>query len=142
MLTFDKVAFLERKPPQIREDDLDWVWVYLMSCGCYTKVGIAANPEARRDTLQQSNPHPVVLERKYVFQNRAYAYIAEQESHRALAPFRVRGEWFDLEVETVRPLVVAIVSATRSLRAIHRKAGVAMKPYGFWVVSQFEFRRS
>lgn len=120
-----------RSPPDIRDDDLAWVYVYLMSCGRFTKVGIARNPAKRRDVLQRTNPYPVKLERKYVFQNRAYAYVAEQASHVALADYRMIGEWFDIEVEAARPTVREIVSATRSLRAIHRKAGVPMKAYGF-----------
>ncbi len=131
---YDREAFLSRPKPNVAEDE-KWTWVYLMSCGDFTKVGIARAPRRRMADLQRTNPHTIKLEAIYVFQSRAYAFIAEQAAHAALAAHRGHGEWFNLPVAEVRPIVRKVVTVTRTLRGIHRRAdiaaGIHVKPFGF-----------
>lgn len=54
------------------------------------KVGIAADVESRRRTLQTAIPYPLYT--RYVLPGRAHR---EREMHERFAYFRLSGEWFE-----------------------------------------------
>ena len=74
------------KPTQPRKPNR--IKTYLISCGPFFKVGIAADPESRVGALQTGNP----------FNIRLVSVIDgnhETPIHKMLDECRVRGEWFD-----------------------------------------------
>jgi hypothetical protein len=90
-------------------------FVYLMRCDRFVKVGIAKDAEARRATLQMTNPFEVTIGKKFSFSDRRYALATERAAHDELAAHRVYGEWFDVEFETAVLVVQEIAAAAKIL---------------------------
>ena len=70
------------------------MWVYVISGeGHGTKVGRSAKPRKRLKDLQASTPIRLRLE--FLHRCGADARKIERETHRLLAPCKIKGEWFD-----------------------------------------------
>jgi hypothetical protein len=74
------------------------MYVYIMTSGIVTfprtKVGIAKDPEFRRQTLQIGSPYPVKICQAWWVSTRSNAMRIEREVHRRLDPKHAHGEWF------------------------------------------------
>ena len=71
------------------------MFLYVMECGKYTKIGISKNPNNRRKQLQTSNPEPIEL--IYSVEIFQFAEYFEAVLHTAYKEFRKKGEWFELD---------------------------------------------
>lgn len=74
-------------------------FVYVLSAGRFSKVGIARDPEARRKEIQVGNPIPVEVSYSHPCRSREEALALEAAAHHKLALFddgRAKGgrEWF------------------------------------------------
>jgi Meiotically up-regulated gene 113 len=77
-----------------REGDASDCYIYAISSeGGPRKIGISAHPEIRAKQLQTAYPQRVTVQRTWHHTN---ARAVEAEVHRLLAPWRIRGEWFDV----------------------------------------------
>lgn len=65
--------------------------MYMMCAGQYLKVGISHDPATRRSQLEAASPVPIGLVCAYPFN---HASDVEQQTHRALKPFRSNREWY------------------------------------------------
>lgn len=69
------------------------MYIYVMECEGYHKIGMSNTPKARRRNVQSGNPFPVNL----VFFGRpreGYARDLEGKLHWDYQEFRHTGEWF------------------------------------------------
>lgn len=66
-------------------------YVYLVTCGEYTKIGIATEPEKRTALMQIGNPHELKLVKVWYSEN---PQVDEECLHAEFESYRVRGEWF------------------------------------------------
>lgn len=122
---FDREPYLLTPRPTFRAADAVPTFVYIMRCDRFIKVGISAEIERRLTGLQGANPFKVTLARKYYFDNRQYAAIAERTCHAVFAEARVYGEWFDVPYSVAFPFVTKVVNATKLLPSIHLRQDVA-----------------
>lgn len=68
-------------------------FVYVIQCGKFVKIGVAVDVVSRLSMLQIGNPYDLKL-LKSIDTHEPFAL--EQEIHRGLKKYRVRGEWFKL----------------------------------------------
>lgn len=57
------------------------------------KIGIAANPESRLKTLSTASPHKLRIATALHFRN---PILVESDAHAFFAPYRLNGEWFQV----------------------------------------------
>lgn len=69
------------------------------------KIGFSEDCRARLDTLQTGNPRLLELRALFRIESRAFAYEVENRAHRHFSSDGVRGEWFDIDVETAVRLI-------------------------------------
>lgn len=75
------------------------VRVYVLVCGGFFKIGIAADIQKRIAGLQTGNPQKIELFHDLSPMPRKDARRIEQTAHRRLAEFKVHGEWFACTAE-------------------------------------------
>ena len=66
------------------------------------KIGIAKNVESRRDTLQTGNPKELFIIAKYPVGSIKRARRIESHLHHLFRSYRIRGEWFEKQLELSR----------------------------------------
>lgn len=87
----------------------DGTCVYVIGGKCGPqKIGVASDAAQRRLYLQRSSAVELAVHAAFPLP-RALAFAVEQAAHRALAPRRMRGEWFDIEPETARGVISAAI---------------------------------
>lgn len=107
-------------------------FLYVMSVGGYHKVGIAKNPEARRRELQTGNPKKIALLGVWGFEEYGIkAQDLEYDMHRALAPHRVCGEWFDAPIALIMHTKKICLYAAIERKGYPRKGPAAAVLSGF-----------
>jgi hypothetical protein len=77
----------------------------------YVKIGVAENPKKRLSTLACGNPMPLDLVFSVTTKESALSFEdewIEKEIHEELAPFQVRGEWFDLTEAQVASIIIVL----------------------------------
>lgn len=67
----------------------------------FVKVGIAHRPYNRLSQAQTSNPRTLVFGALWSLGGSDVYAAVEKALHKALKPFHVRGEWFEVEVPDV-----------------------------------------
>lgn len=72
-------------------------YVYLVSDGDAFKLGIAKNVTKRLGGLRVGCSRELEVLCKYKFKSKDEAFKVEQNSHRELKAFSIRGEWFKIE---------------------------------------------
>lgn len=84
-------------------------FVYMMRdlANGYYKIGISNNPEYRERTLQSEKPTIELIKAKE-FPVRAIAEAFEAALHKTYAAKRLRGEWFNLDVNDVDNLIKSL----------------------------------
>lgn len=65
------------------------------------KVGISANPEARKAQLQTANPKPLALLWTIACETKEEAAAKERSIHLQFAERRLSGEWLDASAEEI-----------------------------------------
>jgi hypothetical protein len=73
------------------------MFVYLVRCNEYSKIGIATNLVSRVIGLQCGNPYNLYLHDAYSFDNGAH--YTESSLHAIFEEKSKRGEWFQLDAE-------------------------------------------
>jgi hypothetical protein len=115
---FDKAEFLSM-PPIITVNHGFPTDLYVMGCDGFVKVGIAGDVERRLRTIQAMNAKPVSLLKRYHFNHRTAAKLAEAGTHRALRDFHHAGEWFATTPETACAAIHLVRLHLKSLLEIH-----------------------
>lgn len=64
----------------------------------FLKIGVAHNPMSRLSSAQTSNPRQLVFGALWSLGASDTYAATEKALHRALRPFHVRGEWFEVSV--------------------------------------------
>lgn len=104
--------------------------VFESSTRALTKVGSAMDPARRLNEIQVGNPYGIEI--AAVFRGTPKD---EFRAHRALAPYRLRGEWFALQgaIDVIRdaardgkPLPVAVAAAVAHLQVEQEHVMVAL----------------
>lgn len=75
------------------------------------KVGISADPHARRDTLQTGCPDELQVATLFPVPNRDIARALERAFHEAQSHCALHGEWFAMPVATAITLMCANIRA-------------------------------
>lgn len=88
-----------------------FVYVIQSEQGGPVKIGKAKNPRERIATLQTASPYPLRL--LHVLPG---GRPLERQLHERLAPFRLRGEWFDLDPKVLELLALIADVAERAIR--------------------------
>ena len=93
------------------------------------KVGIGANPENRRRSLQTGNPKPIVLFAQFKAPTRKFAAYLESKFHEFFAGERLTGEWFNLtpRYAAINVVVNYYVALTISGLVTPEEASIVMK---------------
>ena len=79
-------------------------FVYVMKCGKFVKVGIAADVNRRRKSLYCGNPFPIEIAHARRVPA-SHAEIIERLAHDLLAGWHHRLEWFDCDLTTATDVV-------------------------------------
>lgn len=92
------------------------IFIYVMECEGFVKVGIARDPDKRARHMTTDNPFPVAVRfRRSV--PIGYASHAEHHAHKLLEAKHHRNEWFRC---TTREAAEAIVAGIRTAARIER----------------------
>jgi hypothetical protein len=75
-------------------------WVYVITCGEHTKIGLATDVTARHRAIQCGNPYEVAVFGMRLFPDYSLARKVEMDLHRKFAEHRGYGEWFRVEAQT------------------------------------------
>jgi hypothetical protein len=62
------------------------------------KIGISADPTGRLASLRTASPFSLEINAEWYFPNREMAMFMERAAHKALDRYRVRGEWFAVDL--------------------------------------------
>lgn len=73
-------------------------FVYIIECGGRFKIGISKDVKRRKSQL---NDRPFPCNILYISKKTKYAYEIEQHIHYGLAEHRIKGEWYNLSLQTV-----------------------------------------
>lgn len=94
--------------PGLETSALSRPGVYLFWCEGFIKIGYADNPQHRLSCCQTGNPFEV---RMIGVIPSSDPIALEEELHCEFEYYRVRGEWFNVPEDKVRPLILrALVS--------------------------------
>lgn len=83
----------------------EYIYFIVVGVGGPVKVGRSTNPWARCDALQTGHHERLFVWDWYRVEN---ARAFERRLHRALAPFCIRGEWFDFH--GIQPVMRAVAA--------------------------------
>jgi len=72
------------------------MYLYLIKCQQFYKIGIANDVESRLAQLSTGNPFPLEVEIIYEFEN---AEVVERAIHQRYKNVRQHGEWFSLDYD-------------------------------------------
>ena len=92
---------LKYSKTKCKSPHLPGLFIYLLKCGKFYKVGIAADPDNRRSACQTGCPHEIRLVASWKSPD---AYAEERQIHTLLKPYHHRGEGFKLPRELVARL--------------------------------------
>lgn len=91
-------------------------YVYLIQSGDGpVKIGVATDPQFRRNELQTGNPYPLTIRMLIECATSSGAYEVESAFHRAFADARLLGEWFDVSPEQVAEIFVLAGAIKRNV---------------------------
>ena len=79
---------------QITEIIGDKCYVYFIRAGAFIKIGVAENPERRRDQLQTANALKLEIIETWGYSNKELAIEDERILHQYFEGVRCEGEWF------------------------------------------------
>lgn len=85
----------------------------------YRKVGIASNPISRMSSHQVSNPRQLIFEKLWMLGGSDEYAAVEKAIHRAISPFHIRGEWFEVPLERI---IQAMADTCESFRVQYQQA--------------------
>ncbi len=91
-----KTDFERFKTPQPvvnAQRELGESYVYLVACGDFVKIGLAADPQKRLAMMQTGNPIELTIIKVW---HTLTPQIDEECLHAQYEKYRVRGEWFKI----------------------------------------------
>ncbi len=71
-------------------------YIYFITDGEYTKIGMSNNPKERLAVLQVGNPKQLTVAYTLPYENRQHAKQVESLLHKVYEPYLIRGEWYKL----------------------------------------------
>jgi hypothetical protein len=80
-------------------------YIYFVQCLGYVKIGITTNVKARFSSLRSSNPNELKILLVLNFNIIREAKSKEREFHTQFSSKRHRGEWFNLHVNDLAPVM-------------------------------------
>lgn len=89
---------------EYRKNPRTAAYIYVMRCGEFLKIGMAADPRRRLESFQIGNPLPVEIAHKRLV-SRWYAKHIESACHRALAAHAHRNEWFRCDLALAKAVI-------------------------------------
>jgi len=106
-----KKTIPDYKPTELKQNlenninKTDNCFVYLMhdTSNNYHKIGISNSPKYREKTLQSEKPTIEMIASKN-FPNRKIAESIEKALHNTYSEKRLRGEWFDLDIDEIKDI--------------------------------------
>lgn len=69
------------------------------------KIGKANNVKKRLSTLQIGNPRKLLVYYKFTCKSPSRSNLLEKLSHAKLAPFRLSGEWFNVNPKSAKIII-------------------------------------
>lgn len=81
-------------------------YIYAMQCSNtgYIKIGMSSSPKERRNSLQIGSPHKLKLLQTWGPWTTKDARFVEGVLHNTFSLNRVRGEWFDVEIDKIEEI--------------------------------------
>jgi hypothetical protein len=81
-------------------------YIYAIKCSKtgYIKIGMSNNPKGRRNSLQIGSPNRLNLLQTWGPWKESDARYVESILHNNLSVCKVRGEWFDVEIEKIEEI--------------------------------------
>lgn len=79
--------------------------VYVLSAGECCKIGIAADPLKRASALNIGRDVPATLAFNTAAMDRKLAESVEKACHTRLSAYRLRGEWFEVDISVAEAVV-------------------------------------
>lgn len=95
-------------------------YVYLITDGTYTKVGISSDPQKRLAALQTANPKKLSIAHTVKLMSKESASLLESGLHQYFEKARVSGEWLLLPFDIIRdaiPIVEKSIENTLNAQA-------------------------
>ena len=84
-------------------------YVYLMKNSSKdVKIGFSSNIKSRLKSIQTSNSSKIKLIHKELMVDRAQAFYIEQQMHKKLKRHWIRGEWFKVDIEKAKTLLLKL----------------------------------
>lgn len=80
-------------------------YVYLITDGTYTKIGISNNPQKRLRSLQTANPRKLSIAHTVQLESKDDASLLEFALHQYFDKARVSGEWILLPFEIIKDAI-------------------------------------
>lgn len=93
-------------------------YVYLITDGGLTKVGLSDNPKSRLEALQIANAQKLQLRHVFTCHDRASANWLESLIHKRYSQFKVSGEWFNVSADTIISDVGWAIDVTSTMKQI------------------------
>lgn len=104
------------------------LFIYIIGCSGFIKIGFAKNPEKRLASLQTGSPAELILHASFETE---HPKIHEKMIHRRFRRFRVRGEWFDVPLEKAMEVTESV---TQEKPRQHRKKKRGKGRYPFCLI--------
>lgn len=88
--------------------DFNKLYVYVVRCNNYFKIGVAYNLDQRLNSLQNGNPYELELVAATQM-DKEVAKAIELKLHEALADRKIMREWFELETQELVETIIGIL---------------------------------
>lgn len=100
-------------------------FIYVVTCGRYSKIGIARNPTSRLKELQGGNPERLTIHCLFMATARFTAQAVERFALRHAKNLGIRksGEWIDATPEVAKEIVLLGIRARNAELAADEAAG-------------------
>lgn len=112
-------------------------FVYFISDGEYTKIGIANNVGQRLYSLQTANARKLSLVHSIELPDASYAQFLEQRLHKHFVDKRAIGEWFKLNWLEAKPDVDYLYFSTQ-VRILNTKNNLIQVRFNSLVAEDLE----
>lgn len=118
MRYLDIPSWYSSEPPPPYDDT--HMFVYVVACGAFSKIGISRNVEARVKGFRDGNPYPctIAIKRKVPASGAIYA---ERYLHEVFSDKRMHGEWFAVTADEIRPYVLNATKRANKAAKIRKR---------------------
>jgi hypothetical protein len=118
MRSFDIPPWYSSEPPPPYNDTI--MFVYVIECGGFSKIGISKNVEARLKQFREGNPFPctIAIKRRVLTSGAIYA---ERYLHDVFSDKRMHGEWFAVAAQEIRPFILNATKRANTAAKIRKR---------------------